>query len=100
MLKTIEGIYENGIIRPSETLKLENDSKVLITIFTYEHKKDSSLDLLSKEELFELAMQRSRKLKEAGIERSEVAEDILALLDEIRQDAMSKGVSLVDDLED
>lgn len=97
MVKAIEGVYENGIIKPSEPIQLENDSKVLITIFTTEDHKPLSLDLLTPKELFELAKKRIERLQASGISRSEVVNEMQSLLDEIREEALSKHVAVDED---
>ena len=94
MVKTTEGVYENGMIKPSESIELTNDSKVLITILTPEGGRTLNLELLTKEELLELAQQRVEQLKEAGVNRSQVAKDMLMLVDEIRTEAIKKGVAV------
>ncbi len=45
MSTTIEGIYKKGIIKPLEDVKLENNTKVIITIKNESEKKASLADL-------------------------------------------------------
>lgn len=95
MVKTIEGVYENGIIKPLEPIRLKNASKVLITIVGAEAEpKESVLEFLTTNELLVLAQKRVEQLKASGISRSEVVNDMLALLDEIRDTAIEQGMAV------
>lgn len=45
MVIAIEGIYKDGVIKPLEEVKIEDNSKVIITILDEKKMKGSLMDL-------------------------------------------------------
>jgi predicted DNA-binding antitoxin AbrB/MazE fold protein len=91
MHKTVAGIFENGVIKLLEPVEAKEKTKAIITFFD-----ENSLEMqsLSSDEIVQLARQRAQKLVELGISREIVFNHLIAVVDDIRNDAVSRGVAV------
>ena len=87
MSKTIEGIYENGIIKPLEKISAKNSSHCFI-IFP---EIDKSPEYLSNKELLKLAEHRAKSLESLPYEKLKADYDVTIRM--LRTEA-AKSVSL------
>ena len=90
MYKTIQGIYQDGVIIPTEPIEMNKNSQILITI--YNEIDEASLQKLSTAELLALAEARAEKLKSLGMSRDVAVKQLGELIEEIRQNAISRGI--------
>ena len=91
MYKTVTGVYENGVIKLLEPVEAKEKTKAIITLFD---EKSPKMQSLSSNEIVRLAKQRAQKLKELGISREEVFNHLMAVADDIREDAVKRGVAV------
>ncbi len=94
MYKTIQGIYQDGVIIPTEPIEINGNAQILITV--YSESDETSLQKLSTQELLRLAEVRAEKLKNLGMSRDIAVKQLRELIEEIRQDAISRGVAVED----
>lgn len=104
MYKTIVGAYKAGVIKATEPIDISESARILITIF--DEKGKAAEDLIEKElrslspaELAKLAKERARKLKELGVTGEMAALNIIEIMNEIRQDAIRRGIAIEDESE-
>lgn len=106
MYKTIQGIYQDGVIIPAEPIEMNENSQILITVYNETDEIplhfnkggiEGGLQKLSTAELLKLAEARAEKLKSLGMSRDIAIKQLGELIEEIRQDAISRGVAVEDD---
>jgi predicted DNA-binding antitoxin AbrB/MazE fold protein len=107
MYKTIQGIYQDGVIIPAEPIEMNDNSQILITVYSETDEIplspfnkggiEEGLQKLSTAELLKLAEARTEKLKSLGVSRDVALKQLGELIEEIRQDAISRGVAVEDD---
>lgn len=95
MYKTIQGIYQDGVVIPVEPIEINENSQILITV--YDEPDETFLQKLSITELLRLAEDRAERLRNLGMSRGVALKQIGELIEEIRQDAISRGVAIEDD---
>jgi predicted DNA-binding antitoxin AbrB/MazE fold protein len=97
MPKIIEGIYEDGVIKPLEPVEISKRSKILIAIFDEPSKSvESYFRRLSPQELLRYYEERAEKLKGAGATDEIAMGQIKEVIDKVREDALKKGVAIDD----
>ena len=117
MYRTIQGIYQDGVIIPAEPIEMNENSQILITVYNEtdeipisplplnkggvrglsKERIEEKLQKLSTAELLKLAEARAEKLKSLGVSRDVALKQLGELIEEIRQDAISRGVAVEDD---
>jgi hypothetical protein len=95
MYKTIQGIYQDGVVIPAEPIEINENSQILITV--YDEPDETSLQRISIAELLRLAEDRAERLKSLGVSRGVALKQLGELIEEIRQDAISRGLAIEDD---
>lgn len=91
MYKTVEGIYENNEIKIFESVLIPRPVRVLVTFIDsvpFEEKQLSSAEIVA------LAKERAQNLKKKGISREAIFTHLETVIEEIRQDAIYRGVTL------
>ncbi len=91
MYKTIEGIYENNAVKIFEPVLIPKPVRVLVTFVDsvpFEEKQLGSAEIVA------LAKERAQNLKKKGISREAIFNHLETIVEEIRQDAIYRGVAL------
>ncbi|MEW5766795.1 MAG: hypothetical protein AB1797_04100 [bacterium] len=91
MYKTIEGIYENEEVKIFESVLVSKPVKVLVTFIDPVPSEEKQL---SPTEIVALAKERAQNLKKMGVSREAIFTHLETLIEEIRQDAIRRGVAL------
>jgi len=91
MYKTIEGIYENNTIKIFESVLTQKPVRVLVTFIDSVPSEEKQL---SSAEIVALAKERAQNLKKKGISREAIFTHLETVIEEIRQEAIYRGVTL------
>jgi len=96
-MKIIEGIYEDGVIKPLEPVEISKTSKILIAIFDEPSKSvESYFRRLSPQELLRYYEGKTERLKGIGTTDEVAIVQIKEVIDKVREDALKRGVAIDD----